>query len=487
MRYEILRKVLKDEPFEPNGPSDTAWFEWATTHQPLASPSIYTPTGRHLNHFCVGSDPEFSFALEGDRIPAVATGMKVGLAAGCDQNERLVELRPWPSVSVVTHVAGILTALRWMYRVYAHNIQPYSWRAGAFFAGDGMGGHVHFGRKRPTRDDEVQALDGLARVFKHSGLFPIAEWDRRIRGDKLGQMYGKPGDYRIQRHGYEYRSLPSWLQSPTVAFIVVTASKLAVLDPSITATWNKRKLVGQNDAANLLRGLAKLYRYRDDDAYILYHVLTRDGLTPFILDHARDFSGAWGINRRDKPPRDEHDYILPACIEPNELEVTEMENHLLHGTGLHNNLEYHPNFKFALPKGYIWVPAQVQPGRHSGYGDLIHNLVYTAEAPVYFQYSNNNGFEISGFAAERITAHEERMLKEYHHCRVRREKVGADKLTGLTVPKDLCQTATIGRFRDTLLRSGLFPLWTVDSVEPGSFAKWLATRPVPKDKTWRNV
>ena len=204
-RYEFLRATLKGEALTVSSEREKRWQKWSTNHTPLVSPSVFTVSGRHLNHFCVGSDPEFSFATPtGDRVEARNCGLMVGLAAGCDQNERLVELRPWPSVSVVEHVAGILTTLGWMQRVYGSTIFPFIWRAGAFFGGDGMGGHVHFGRKRPTRAEEVAALDGLARVFRVTGLFPVEEWDRRVKGDRLGQIYGAPGDFRIQRHGYEY-------------------------------------------------------------------------------------------------------------------------------------------------------------------------------------------------------------------------------------------------------------------------------------------
>ena len=200
-KRDVLNALLRGEPIQPTCPSEEAWFKWATVHEPLLSPSIYATSGRHLNHFCVGSDPEFSFAdLSGERVQAYDLGLRVGLAAGCDQNERLVELRPWPSTSVVEHVAGILTALRWMYRVYGKYVQDCNWRAGAYFAGDGMGGHVHFGRKRPTRAEEIIGLDGLACVFSASGLFPIREWELRVRGDKRGQRYGLPGDTRLQRH-----------------------------------------------------------------------------------------------------------------------------------------------------------------------------------------------------------------------------------------------------------------------------------------------
>lgn len=485
MRYDVLEKYLKGEIFEPTGPSEAAWLAWATTYKPLRSPSSYALAGRRLNNFCIGSDPEFVFVDpdEGTKIPAIDAGLKVGLAAGADQNERLVELRPWPSVSVVTHVAGILTALRWMYRVYGETIRRYNWRAGAFYDGDGIGGHVHFGRKRPTRPEEVAALDGLAKVLKATGLFPVAEWEKRIRGDKLGQVYGRPGDFRIQKHGYEYRSLPSWLQSPVVAFIVLASSKLAVLNPTITTTWFKRNWDFPS-ACDALRGLAKLYKGRDDDAYILYHLLTQQGNAVFAIEHGKDFAPAWGLNKLNRL-QGEHKLILPACIEPNEQEIREIADHLLLGIPL-QHINYPLCFRGEIPENYNWVPRKVTPGRYQGFGDLIHCLVQANAAPIYWNYSKQDVFQISGFVARLIRPEEERMLREYHGVSINK---GIDTVTesSITVPRDLCQTATIGRFRDTLLYSGIFPLWSVNEVQKDSYEIWLAGRPKPKEKNWRNL
>ena len=486
-RCEVLRALLKGEKFEPNGPSDTAWLNWAQNHIPLVSPSTYTSTGRYLNHFCVGSDPEFTFndIDQEMRIEAIQVGMKVGLAAGCDQNERLVELRPWPSRSVVAHVAGILTALRWMHRVYGRVIKNYNWRAGAYFAGDGMGGHVHFGRKRPTRKEEVAALDGLARVFKATGMFPVREWEARIRGDKRGQHYGLPGDMRVQKHGYEYRSLPSWLQSPTVAFIVLTCSKLAVLDPSITTTWNERDWE-PTAAANALRGLAKLYRGRDDDAYILYHLLTRIGNNVFTVDHGAHFAPAWGIQRTDRAVIEESQYILPACIEPNSYEIKEIEDHLLRGTGLIFT-KYPPNFTTNIPEKYTWLPLQIVPGRYAGYGDFIHDLVTHPSMHIIWEYARDDSFKIAGYLPLLWNKSETQLLQDEYQCRICPTGKGGHE-TVITVPKSLCQALTIGAFKDVLTKSGLFPIWTVETVKPDSIVRWLEGRPAPRTfETWRNV
>lgn len=473
-KHEQLRSFLKGQSLPSN--------DWATIHKPLLSPFLFTRTGRHLNRFCVGSDPEFAFRERNAHVNAYSLGLRVGLAAGCDQNERIAELRPWPSVSVVEHITGIMSALRWMWRAYPH-VQSYRWRAGAFFDQDGLGGHVHFGRKRPTREAEVIALDGLTRTLRCTGIFPLTEWDHRIRGDNHRQQYGNYSDIRPQRHGYEYRTMPSWLQSPSVAFLVVAASKLAILEPEVTAHWDE---VGTEEARNRIRGLAKLYRGRDDDAYVLYHILTRNGDEVFNVIYDVDFAENWGF-RRGVQDRMADAIILPSCIRPTTNEIQEMQEHLLSGTPLTFKREQ-PEFKTTLPnENYIWACNAIAAGRHPGFGDLIHNLVFHRNYIVSLEYTASDVFSICGFSERAITFQEIQVLKKYCPW-ARLNDAGGMNETYLTIPKSLCQTSTIAGLRAILLNTGIFPIWTVETVEEDSMSKWLASRKMPnKTLKWRTL
>jgi hypothetical protein len=485
-RHEALRAYLMGRIKTNDLSGRTA--QWVLDHKPLKQPSISSMSGRRINRFCVGSDPEFAFAGPNgrDRLEAIGAGMKVGLAAGADQNERLVELRPWPSQSVVAHVAGILTALRWMYRVYSPAYLPYQLRTGAFFAGDGMGGHVHFGRKRPTREEEVSALDGLATAVMYSGLAPKQEWMARAKGDRLGQIYGAPGDFRKQRHGYEYRALPSWLQSPTVAFICLTLSKLAVLDPEITSTWFKNPLFKNPVIAReMLRGLAKLYKARDDDAYILYHILTRMRDEVFVINHQADFAPAWGIP--NVPHIGEASTILPASIEPDPSEVEEVMGHLLFQIPL-TFKALKANFKTWVPRGYTWAPAKYPPHRRSGFGDLLHNLVYSNGMPLWFSHENAGPIQFRGAVVKYLTPSDRALIRELDPRADFNEAAWETENGSLIhVTKEFCQTDKIEQLRNVLIHSNLFPLWTVESVELDSLAKWQTAAKPYKQPTWRRL
>ena len=308
-----------------------------------------------------------------------------------------------------------------------------------------------------------------------------------MRGDRYHNApYGLPGDFRIQQHGYEYRSLPSWLQSPEVAFIVLAASKLAILDPTITTTW-LAGLVTEQTARERLRGLAKLYKGRDDDAYLLYHILTRNDDSPFTFRYDAHFAPNWGITLTSELVPEEQSLILPACIQPHPNEIVEMREHLLFGIPLVFQ-RYAPTFVSTLPEAgnYQWLPTRIPPGRRSGYGDLIHNLVQHPCVELYWEYTNSENFRIVGFLPTLWSSSDKDWLRRYCPS-IQIEENRDSNSTTLVIPKHLCQTGTVTGLRAILLKTGLFPLWTVETVQKDSIHEWLRARKelAPKKPTWR--
>lgn len=456
------------------GDSDTVARLHAKLSEDLANSRPLNPSvqGRRLNNFCIGSDPEFVFVSPGSsrKTAAHELGLKPGLAAGCDQNQRLAELRGWPTSSVVEHVAGIMSALRWMYRVYP-NTQNYQWRAGAWYDADGLGGHVHFGRKRPNRDMEVLALDGMAQVFRTSGFFDNAGWDKRQEGDARHQQYGMFGDIRVQLHGYEYRTLPSWLCSPVKAFVVGTASKLAVMDPEMTAPWRNRRIEGLEPGIQLLQRFARYYAGRDDDAWILKHLLMNRG---FRLEAnqwskpAKDFKLNWGFGKILTPPALTVSNILPAVIQPHVSEIVEMNEHLTSMETL-GFAEVEPTFKNTLPaKGYYWMYDGAFNGiQYAGAGDLMHNLVGHINHPVHIQFANGMGISQSIYNRWDLEtrAQFKRVFPRFTFINGNRDMITFDR-NSMGVPG-------ITTLRDFLLKWGGFPIWKLDEVTDRSFPEYL--------------
>ena len=416
--------------------------------------------GRYRNSFLIGSDPEFAITADGRRKSnAYELGLKVGLAAGCDQNERLVELRPAPSNSVVEHLAGVLCTLRWMYRAYP-SLRPLAWICPPFFDGDGIGGHVHFGRKRPTRELEVQALDRLALVFIRAGIFNGPSWHRRMQGDSRHQLYGRLSDTRSQYHGYEYRSFPSWLDSPAKAFVVLAASKLAVCDPDLVMGWLDTI---DGDPLLKLTRLARYHRGRDDDAWVLYNFLKRGQELALWRDlSSQDFKPAWGLGGSD--PCSIH--IFPNMIEPVTEDKQDMQAYLVDNVHLPMRL-CSPNFAHSIPDGYTWLPSAIHPDRRPGVGDFIHDLVTTGDRDMFnfhFAAAMDTGFSTRAWSL--LTRDEKTLARS----------IGLDVSTRtgieLRLTPNFLRDADNARTLKRLLLGAKLPLWTVKTVERNSYKEW---------------
>jgi hypothetical protein len=437
-----------------------------------AAPTLRA-VGRRMNNFCIGSDPEFAFiqANNNRKTSASDLGLKPALAAGSDQNLRLAELRCWPSRSVVEHVAGIMASLRWMFRLYPHT-RDLQWRAGAHCDGDGIGGHVHFGRKRPTRDQEIAGLDGVTSLFRQLNCFNNKDWDKRIGGDARHQVYGDYGDFRPQLHGYEYRTLPSWLCSPLKAFFVLTVAKLSILDPDLVAAWRHRKFATY-DGTNALQRLALYYAGRDDDAWILKHLLnTKRCLIPTWATPAADFKLNWGFSKAHANVTPPVSSIFAACVRPAESEIGEITSHLLEGTEV-GYKEVPATFRNEIPTDYYWLyGGNIKGVNYAGAGDLCHNLVGHASQVVTVSVAS--GMYVSTDLWKGLSVSEQATLREMFPML----RTTGDYRNWIQMDRNSLGVPGIRLAKKFLLHMGLFPLWTVDSVKKESYAQWKAVRKV---------
>lgn len=413
---------------------------------------------RFVNRFCLGADPEFIFSTpDGDRMDASSLRLKQGLAFGSDNNGRLAEIRPHPNRSALHVCASILATMRWML-ITRPATQKYQWQCGPYLQQDGLGGHVHFGRKRPTRTDEIRALDKVNELLMGCNIYRQAEIDARQHGDARGQRYGIPGDYRMQKHGYEYRTYPSWLDSPMLAFLVITLSKLAVHNPTLV---NRIRQVGQ--PLPHLFNLCLYYKDIDDDARIASVLLHRYGMPRHI---GGDFKGRWGLGTVNAKGADE--IVLPSSIPASATEVKELFDHLLTGASLALPEAIAPTWKCsALPKGFRPCIELVNTTGRKGLGETIWDLCYNAALPITFvsrqledrkqcvRVSSNLASQLpldwkrSGMqAGSPLETTDEITLNSYH----------------LHEPYDK-------QLREMIL-CGSFPIWDIRTVKEDSFTKW---------------
>jgi hypothetical protein len=322
-----------------------------------------------LNRFRVGADPEFVFldpgivkdyGVEGRAyVHARNFGMHVAEPFGSDMSGRQAEVRAHPSRFVVEVVASLVDTLRWMTNVY--QVQPYYWYAGALLGNDGIGGHVHIGRRRPARDRSVQSLDILATMLIWSELGLDC---KGAQARQKATAYGKFGDIRPQSHGFEYRTLPSWLDSPLTAYLTLTWAKLAVLHDLVPIQFTAKNKNGYA----MLRNLLLAYASRDDDARIALKALDTYGVPKFT---GLDFKKNWGIP--DKPGVfNINRHFFPSTIQPTNGTVLDVFNYLMKAIPL-PKINIEPNWEpFLLPEHVHKVDVS---DRHPGVGDVGQGFV----------------------------------------------------------------------------------------------------------------
>jgi hypothetical protein len=253
--------------------------------------------GDMINDFKVGCDPEFLILTpQGGTDYAMKYFPHYG-EIGYDHGGRIAEFRPGPSKGVLPIVKKIQTLVN-------KTTAPGKLRAGAICNGEPLGGHVHFGFssftvKPPAGQGTKQghmmnergvkvtkALDALTKTLEHLDILPKNESVQRRQG-MYG--YGAYGDVRDCNGHMEYRTMASWLYDPKVAFLCLTAAKLAAADPD-----------GAYEALNgctsfkALGNWIEQYGNKDVNAKRAVEKLVDKGLPYVQVDPTVDFKGRWG-------------------------------------------------------------------------------------------------------------------------------------------------------------------------------------------------
>ena len=439
-------------------------------YRPVENP--LAPLGQYVNHFLVGADPEFSLGRDGGLEDACDLNLKAGLAWGADNNGRLAELRPVPSRSCLRVVASIGAELRWMSWLH-HGLMNYQWKSGAWTGRDGLGGHVHFGRKKKTLTPaETAALDTLCFWLYQSGIFNYAEGKERYQRTRGHGGYGRPGDIRWQLHGWEYRTLPSWLDSPWLAYFSLTLSKLAVFDPQLLPRLHKNlELESPSRIKDHLSALLAYYQHRDDDAALAYAILVRRDFPKYDLS---DFKPRWGIFA--PPVLVPQVHIIPDSVEPAEVEVREMAQALLAGRPpepVNSQPTWHPHL---LPENYVYLPDMVQTRHAPGLGELMVGLCTYGEG---VQVRSLGERQSSIYIGQDWARYLSRKYWQELKLRFPDIKFSQDESNRLTFATGI-DYKRYGRELKRWLWEGQLPIWRVEDVQAGSYTQWQASRKIPE-------
>jgi hypothetical protein len=239
--------------------------------------------GRLLNRFTLGCDAE---VFNSGSLVQTVGYLSSMLPGG-------VKVKPAPSRSSLEVTAGVWKALR-VLDVYIASGDVVTANPFVEAVSIALGGHVHFGRKSSHRVAEVEALDNLTHALMEVGLFNRTLASRRLKGDMSYRKYGLPSDVRLKPWGWEYRSLPTFLSSPWMCFLVLTLAKLTVLAAPEVRSWNR--VVASSESR--LRTLLARFRGVDDDAALAYWLLAKHGWPK--PDTLLDIRQAWGLDKARK-------------------------------------------------------------------------------------------------------------------------------------------------------------------------------------------
>lgn len=253
-----------------------------------------------INKFMLGCDPEFAaLDAKGRQIQADQFIYAAG-EVGYDHGGRLLEFRPAPA-------KGAFALVKRIQRLMKHEslakINAAKFRAGAKCWQDSLGGHVHFGIKpykiepgynnagisahnlTPQGVEIVAALDKTTSLLEHLDILPKAE---SIKRRESGQGYGRAGDIRDCHGHLEYRTMASWLYDPRVAYLCLTAAKLAAADPAgaLDALRNVTSFEG-------LKNWVERYKNQDANALRACEKVLDKGLKALQVDPEVDFRERW--------------------------------------------------------------------------------------------------------------------------------------------------------------------------------------------------
>ncbi|MBH8604450.1 hypothetical protein [Thermoactinomyces sp. CICC 10522] len=257
-----------------------------------------------LEEIVLGADPEFVMESPQGKLLIASNYFPVRGKVGCDaiwlgqnrSHKPLVELRPDPTPNprqlVVRIYQSLIFANKKMGKV------PAKWLAGAMpYEGFPLGGHIHFSGIQPDFK-LLRALDNYLAM-----LLVIAEDEK---GKRRRPKYGFLGDFRYQDYGgFEYRTPPSWLVSPTLTKgVFVTAKLIAanykqlrynpLADVSMQEAYYKGRKQAIADWLPILwQDLKQCPDYKVYQTYLddFYHYLA-SGIT---WDESQDFRKFWRL------------------------------------------------------------------------------------------------------------------------------------------------------------------------------------------------
>jgi len=173
----------------------------------------------------LGMDPEFVF-VKYNEIVAASRFLSGHRSFGTDGCSYLAELRPRPNTEPKEVIKSMLRSMRTTL-TRKSELMNYEWRAGSYFGGYPLGGHIHIGYEHTDSNDKRDKKIKLTKAFDNL-LAPIVLLmeDKKEAVRRRTSSYGHLNDSRETPWGLEYRVLPSFIASPLITEAVLCMSKM---------------------------------------------------------------------------------------------------------------------------------------------------------------------------------------------------------------------------------------------------------------------
>jgi hypothetical protein len=198
-----------------------------TAIQRLPQPDAESPA--QSQRVMIGADPEFLLLNPDGHVISASRFLSDGHGVGADTvaingtlRSPLAELRPAAAAHPLTLFHHIHHLLRQARELITD--PSLRWLAGGMPArGFALGGHLHF--------SGVPFAPHLLRLLDSYVAFPLALIETPADHARRPQ-YGFLGDYKLQPHGFEYRTPPSWLVSPAATRAALALAYICAREPT---------------------------------------------------------------------------------------------------------------------------------------------------------------------------------------------------------------------------------------------------------------
>jgi hypothetical protein len=198
---------------------------------------------KNIVDFTMGADPELLCfdgveVIRGDTIVDEYEDSDYA-KFGVDGNGINFEIRPSPNKNPLKLVSNIRNIF-----LSRPKLHKYCFLAGSCKHSLPLGGHIHFGIK----GHQINSLTATLMLSQYLAPLGILIEDKKEAHERRYiHGYGHYNDFREQEHGFEYRTLSSWLTSPYIAASILCLAKTIMFEALNNPDFQPEEFVTELD------------------------------------------------------------------------------------------------------------------------------------------------------------------------------------------------------------------------------------------------